>query len=161
MDAIRESTLEDLDIEEEETFTIDSNININEDDSFSNNKINLEEKNNIDDLPKIIEKRFTNAIIHNKLNEIKDIMSNYKNKININKPIGKSKKYSPIHFACMFGYSEMLQDLITKYNADSNLISKDGWSPIHISAFKGTMNILYILIKMKKVKLNLFLFFLF
>ena len=55
----------------------------------------------------------------------------------------------------MFGYSEMLQDLITKYNADCNLISKDGWSPIHISAFKGTMNILYILIKMKKVKLNL------
>jgi hypothetical protein len=82
-------------------------------------------------------------------------MSNYKNKIDINKPIGKSKKYSPVHFACMFGYSEMLQDLITKYKADCNLISRDGWSPIHISAFKGTMNILYILIKMKKVKLNL------
>ena len=155
MDAIRESTLEDLELEDEKTFNIDSNININKDDSFSNNKINLDEKNNIDNLPKIIEKRFTNAIIHNKLNEIKDIMSNYKNKLDINKPIGKSKKYSPIHFACMFGYSEMLQDLITKYNADCNLISKDGWSPIHISAFKGTMNILYILIKMKKVKLNL------
>ena len=55
----------------------------------------------------------------------------------------------------MLGYSEMLQDLITKYNADVNLLSKDGWSPIHLCAFKGNMNILYILIKIKRVKINL------
>ena len=106
-------------------------------------------------MPKIIEERFNNAIINNKINEFRDIMKHYRDKIDINKPIGQSQKYSPIHFASMFGYSEMLQDLITKYNADVNLISKDGWSPIHLCAFKGNMSILYILIKIKRVKINL------
>ena len=155
MDIIRESTLEDLDIEEEDSPKIDSGINTNENISIENNTIKIDEKNNIDDLSKIIEKRFTNAIIHNKLNELKDIMKNYNNIIDINKPIGKSKKYSPIHYASMFGYSEMLECLISKYNADINLISKDGWAPIHLCAFKGNMNILYILIKIKKIKINL------
>ena len=48
---------------------------------------NLKEKNNIDDLPKIIEKRYNNTIINNKLNEFKYIMNKYKNNIDINNKI--------------------------------------------------------------------------
>ena len=165
MDVIRESTLEDIESENEdnnEDIDIKNNIkeeeeeeNENEDNSIANNINNIKEKNNIYELSKIIEKRFNNAIINNKINEFRDIMRHYRDKIDINKPIGKSQKYSPIHFASMLGYSEMLQDLITKYSADVNLLSKDGWSPIHLCAFKGNMNILYILIKIKRVKINL------
>ena len=159
MDVIKESTLEDIESEYEDPkddFDINNNIIENEEDSFKNNHIIInEDKNNINEKFNIIEKCFINAIINNKLNEFRDIMKHYRNVIDINKPIGKSQKYSPIHFASMFGYSEMLQDLITKYNADVNLISKDGWSPIHLCSFLGTMNILYILIKIKKVKINL------
>ena len=164
MDVIRESTLEDIESVKKENNQdkkedIDININEeeeeNENNSLSNNINNIKDKNNIDELPKIIEERFNNAIINNKINEFRDIMKHYRDKIDINKPIGESQKYSPIHFASMFGYSEMLQDLITKYNADVNLISKDGWSPIHLCAFKGNMSILYILIKIKRVKINL------
>ena len=165
MDVIRESTLEDIESVKKENNQdkkedIDNNINEeeeeeNENNSLSNNINNIKDKNNIDELPKIIEERFNNAIINNKINEFRDIMKHYRDKIDINKPIGQSQKYSPIHFASMFGYSEMLQDLITKYNADVNLISKDGWSPIHLCAFKGNMSILYILIKIKRVKINL------
>ena len=164
MDVIRESTLEDIESVKKENNQdkkedIDNNINEeeeeNENNSLSNNINNIKDKNNIDELPKIIEERFNNAIINNKINEFRDIMKHYRDKIDINKPIGQSQKYSPIHFASMFGYLEMLQDLITKYNADVNLISKDGWSPIHLCAFKGNMSILYILIKIKRVKINL------
>ena len=84
-------------------------------------------------------------------------MRHFKDNLNINNPIGKSQKYSPIHFVSMFGYSEMMEDLIFKYYADVNLISKDGWSPLHISSFKGNNSIISILIKIKKTKFNLIL----
>ena len=139
MDIIKESPIEDLEIE--------------------NNEINikLEDNNDINNLNEIIKKRFTNSIINNKIDEFRDIMRHFKDNLNINNPIGKSQKYSPIHFVSMFGYSEMMEDLIFKYYADVNLISKDGWSPLHISSFKGNNSIISILIKIKKTKFNLIL----
>ena len=153
MDIINESPLEDFESENEEE---DLNNNINdENDSFKNN-INIENKdNNIQDLSKLIEKRFTNAIINNNLLLFREIIKHYKDKIEINKPLGKSQKYSPIHYVSIFGYSQMFIDLILKYNADVNLISRDGWSSLHICSFKGNINIIHILLKLKKIKFNI------
>ena len=155
MDVIKESTLEDIEIENENSLN-DSIIKI-DDENISENNIILEEQNNVDELYKIIEKRFINAIINNKIEEFRDIMKQYKNLIDINKPIGKSGKYSPVHFASMFGYAEMMKDLISKYSANINLISKDGWSPLHLCSYNGTINILNIFIQIKKVKFNMIL----
>ena len=155
MDVIKESTLEDIEIENENSLN-DSIIKI-DDENISENNIILEEQNNVDELSKIIEKRFINAIINNKIEEFRDIMKQYKNLIDINKPIGKSGKYSPVHFASMFGYAEMMKDLISKYSANINLISKDGWSPLHLCSYNGTINILNIFIQIKKVKFNMIL----
>ena len=144
MDTIKESILEDLDIEEK-PLNDDSNIN----------NINLNDKNELNDLSNIIENKYINSIINNDIDEFRDIMFSYENVIDINKPIEKSQCYSPIHYACMYGYSEMLKDILIKYKADINLISKDGWSPLHLCAFYGRMNILNILIKSKKLNFNL------
>ena len=144
MDTIKESILEDLEIEEK-PLNNDSN----------NSNIILNDKNELNDLSKIIENKFINSIINNDIDEFCDIMFSYKNVIDINKPIEESQNYSPIHYACMYGYSDMLKDILIKYKADINLISKDGWSPLHLCAFYGRMNILNILIKSKKLNFNL------
>ena len=154
MDTIKESTLEDFDIEDN-PFDNEPHIKNNENNSFSDNNIILDDKKEINDLSKTIENSYVNAIINNNIDEFRDIMFIYKNVININKPIGKSENYSPIHYACMFGYSDMLKDLLIKYKADYNLISKDGWSPLHLCAFNGRKNILNILIHSKKLNFNL------
>ena len=154
IDIIKESALEDIDIESED----ESDIKINEDDdddSFSKNDTKNEDKKNLKELPKIIEQKFFNAIINNKLEVVREILKHYKDLIDINKPIGKSQKYSPIHYVSLLGYSEMMKDMVHKYNADVNLLSTDGWSPLHLCAFMGNMNILKIFIKLKKLKPNI------
>lgn len=154
IDIIKESALEDIDIESED----ESDIKINEDDdddSFSKNDNINEDKKNLKELPKIIEQKFFNAIINNKLEVVREILKHYKDLIDINKPIGKSQKYSPIHYVSLLGYSEMMKDMVQKYNADVNLLSTDGWSPLHLCAFMGNMNILKIFIKLKKLKPNI------
>ena len=148
MDIIKESPLEDIEIEKNAVCS-DSDIKLSEDNSSNENNINLEIQNDVEDLSKIIEKRYINAIINNKIDEFKEIMKHFKDSINVNNPIGKSQKYSPIHYASMFGYSEIMNNLITIYNADVNLISKDGWSPFHLCAYSGTINTLKILIQTK------------
>ena len=154
MDIIKESPLEDIEIEKNAVCS-DSDIKLSEDNSSNENNINLEIQNDVEDLSKIIEKRYINAIINNKIDEFKEIMKHFKDSINVNNPIGKSQKYSPIHYASMFGYSEIMNNLITIYNADVNLISKDGWSPFHLCAYSGTINTLKILIQLKNINLNL------
>ena len=154
MDTIKESPLEDIEVENK-AICSDSDIKLSEDNSSIDNNINLEIKNDVDDISKIIEKRFINSIINNKTDEFKEIMDHYKDTIDVNKPIGKSQKYSPIHYACMFGYSEIVIYLITKYNVDVNLISKDGWSPLHLCAYSGTINVLNILIQLNHINFDL------
>ena len=154
MDTIKESPLEDIEIENKVVCS-DSDIKLSEDNSSIDNNINLEIKNDVDDISKIIEKRFINSIINNKTDEFKDIMNHFKDTIDVNKPIGESQKYSPIHYACMFGYTEIVINLITKYNADVNLICKDGWSPLHLCAYSGTINVLNILIQLNHINFDL------
>ena len=93
----------------------------------------------------------------NKLNEFRDIMSHYSDIININKSIGNKGIYSPIHYASIYGYSEMMEDLMNKYNADVNLISSNGWAPLHLSAYKGNIKIVNLLLKFKKTNFDLVL----
>ena len=154
MDIIKESPLEDLEIENK-AFCSDSDIKLSEDNSSNENNINLEIQNDEENISKIIEKRYINSIINNKIDEFKEIMRHFKDSIDVNKPIGKSQKYYPIHYASIFGYSEIMNNLITYYNADVNLISKDGWSPLHLCAFNGTINTLNILIKLKNINFDL------
>ena len=151
LDIIQESTIEDMDDPEIKSYSL-----INHSNSLNiNNIYDKSTNNNI--LNNIIEERFVNSIINNKIDEFNEIMEHYHEYININKPIGKMKKYSPIHFASIYEYCKMMEDLINKYHADVNLISLDGWTPLHISAYKGNINIVKILINFKKTNYDMIL----
>ena len=91
---------------------------------------------------KAIQDRLKKAIMTNNLEEFREIMDNRYDFIDINKPIDKFQKYSPIHYAALYGYFEMMQNLIEKYKADVNLVSSDKWSAIHLSAYKGYLELL-------------------
>ena len=155
MDIIQESSIEDMDDSQFRRFTLinQTTLNIN----------NIEEENNINnydnnkDFNKTREKRFINSLINNNLDEFKDIIKHYNEFIDINKPIGKNKKYSIIHYVSKFDNSSMMEELINKYNADVNLVSLDGWAPLHISAYKGNLKMINILINYKKTNFDLIL----
>ena len=148
MDTIKESSIEDMEDSEIKSISLTINNSINL-------EYNLSEKNN--DFNKIIKERFINSIIKNKLNEFREIIKNYSEFIDINKPIGKTKKYSAIHYVCMYEYCEMMEDLIHKYKADVNLISSNGWSPLHLCAYKGNLKIAKILLNFKKTNFDLYI----
>ena len=146
MDIIKESSIEDVDDTETKSYSLETSNHIN--------NIDFDDLNSFE---KIIEKRFVDAIMKNKLNEFRDIMSHYSDIININKSIGNKGIYSPIHYASIYGYSEMMEDLMNKYNADVNLISSNGWAPLHLSAYKGNIKIVNLLLKFKKTNFDLIL----
>ena len=146
LDIIKESSIEDVDDTQIKSYSLE-NIN--------SNHINNIDYDDINRFDKIIEKRFAYAIIKNKLNEFRDIMSHYSEIISINKPIGNKGIYSPIHYASFYGYYEMMEDLMNKYNADVNLISSNGWTPLHLSAYKGNIKIVNLLLKFKKTNFDL------
>jgi serum/glucocorticoid-regulated kinase 2 len=81
----------------------------------------------------------------------------YNEFIDINKPIGKNKKHSIIHYVSKYDNCAMMEELIYKYNADVNLISVDGWTPLHISAYKGNIKMINLLINYKKTNFDLIL----
>ena len=56
------------------------------------------------------------------------------------------KRMGFIHYASFYGFSEMADVLINKYNADVNLISNDNWSALHLSSFKGHRDIVRLLL---------------
>ena len=85
--------------------------------------------------------RLNKAIMGNNIEVFREIMSNHYDFIDIDKPIDKFQKYSPIHYAALYGYFEIIKDLIEKYKADINLVSQDKWSALHISAYKGFIEI--------------------
>ena len=145
MDIIKESTIEDMDDSEHKSNSL-----------FNPNSINI----NIiieNDFKKTIEERLFNVIINNKIDEFNEIMRHYNEFIDINKPIGNLKKYSAIHYVSKYEYSEMMEVLMNKYNADVNLVSFDGWSPLHISAYKGNLKIINTLIEFRKTNFDLVL----
>ena len=49
----------------------------------------------------------------------------------------------------------MMQNLIEKYKADVNLVSSDKWSAIHLSAYKGYLEVVNILIQHKETNCDL------
>ena len=102
-----------------------------------------------------IEERLNKAIMGNNLDAFHEIMDNHYNFIDINKPIDKYQKYSPIHYAALYGYFEMMKDLIEKYKADINLVSLDKWSALHLSAYKGYIEIVNLLIQYKEIDYDL------
>ena len=148
MDIIQESTIEDMDDFESKKNSAPKINSINNYILEDNNYINLNNE---------IEERLANSIINNKIDEFKEIMFHYNEFIDINKPIGCMKKYSAIHYACKYQYCDMFEELINNYHADVNLISSDGWAPLHISAFKGNLKIINILINFKKTNFDLLL----
>ena len=130
MDIIKESKLEDID-------------------DFHEN-----ENNNYDNY---INERFKKSIIENNIIEFREIMKDYYHLINIDNFLNSSKKYSAIHYACIYGYKDLLKDLINNYEADVNSISENEWGPLHISAYKGYLSIVYYLISFPKTNYDLVL----
>ena len=157
MEVIQESSLEDIDdTKETENKNYSLNDNNNIENNFDENISNKNDVNNNNEFNKNIEKRFAIYIINNKIKELNEIIIHYNKYIDINKPI-INKKYSAIHYASEMEYYEMMKDLITKYNANVNLISLDGWSPFHISAYKGNLRIITLLMNCKKTNYDLLL----
>ena len=99
--------------------------------------------------------RLNKAIMGNNIDVFREIMSNHYDFIDINKPIDKFQKYSPIHYAALYGYFEIMKGLIEKYKADINLVSQDKWSALHISAYKGYIEIVNLLIQRKDIDCDL------
>ena len=106
------------------------------------------------DSKKEIKEKLNKAILGNKLEDFIEIMENRYDFIDINSYLDNSK-YSPIHIAAMYGYVEMMENLINKYNADVNLISIDKWSALHLSSYKGHIDIVNILLQSKDINCNL------
>ena len=104
---------------------------------------------------KQIQERLNKAIMGNNLEVFREIMDNHSDFIDINKPIDKYQKYSPIHYAALYGYFEIMKDLIDKYKADINLISLDKWSALHLSSYKGYVEIVNLLIQRKDINCDL------
>ena len=158
LDTIKESAIEDMDDNTEiksRSYTNNSPKNYIKNDNDNDNFIFKDNINNT--FNKTIKDRFINSILNNKLNEFRDIIKIYNESIDINEPIGKTKQYSAVHFASMYEYCEMMDDLIYKYHADVNLISLDGWSPLHLCAYKGNLKIAQILLDYKKTNADLLL----
>ena len=102
-----------------------------------------------------IKERLNKAIMGNNLEVFREIMDNHSDFIDINKPIDKYQKYSPIHYAALYGYFEIMKDLIVKYKADINLVSLDKWSALHLSSYKGYVEIVNLLIQRKDINCDL------
>jgi ankyrin repeat protein/tRNA A-37 threonylcarbamoyl transferase component Bud32 len=149
MEIIKESTIED--IEDDYKY---SNSNINNYNIVKKNKIKFKNSPPKEYHNAILD-RLNKAIMSNNLDEFREIMDNRYDFIDINKPIDKFQKYSPIHYAALYGYFEMMKDLIEKYKVDVNLVSSDKWSAIHLSSYKGYVEVVNILIQYKETNCDL------
>ena len=141
MEIIKESTIEDIE------------------EDLKSNGIKKNKKKYKNSPPKEfhqrIQERLNKAIMGNNLEVFREIMDNHYNFIDINKPIDKYQKYSPIHYAALYGYLDIFKDLIEKYKADINLISSDKWSALHLSSYKGYIEIVNMLIQRKEIDCDL------
>ena len=102
-----------------------------------------------------ILERLIKSIMSNNLDIFREIMDNHYDFIDINKPIDKYQKYSAIHYAALYGYFEIMNDLVYKYKADINLVSLDKWSALHLSSYKGYIEIVNLLIQCKEIDCDL------
>ena len=102
-----------------------------------------------------IEERLNKAIMGNNMDVFHEIMDNHYDFIDINKPIDKFQKYSPIHYAALYGFFVIMKDLIEKYKADINLVSPDKWTALHLSSYKGYIDIVNLLIQRKDIDCDL------
>ena len=149
MEIIKESTIEDIEDDYKSSYSNINNYNLVK----KNKKIfkNSPPK----EFHKVILDRLNKAILGNNIEEFREILDNRYDFMDINKPIDKFQKYSPIHYAALYGYFEMMQDLIYKYKADVNLISSDKWSALHLSSYKGYVEVVNILIQYKETNCDL------
>ena len=152
MEIIKESTIEDIEDDYKSSITNAS--------SYSMVKKNRKVFKNSPpkEFHKVILDRLNKAIMTNNIDEFREILDNRYDFIDINKPIDKYQKYSPIHYAALYGYFEMVQDLIEKYKADVNLVSSDKsdkWSALHLSSFKGYIEVVNILLQCKETNCDL------
>ena len=108
----------------------------------------------IKERPKLVLEKFKKAIISNKLNEFREIMNCKYKFLDINAFL-ENNKYAPIHYAAIYGYAEMMEDLINKYNADVNLLSLDKWSALHLSSYKGHIMVVDTLLQCKETNIDL------
>ena len=149
MEIIKESTIEDIEDDYKS-----SNSNINSYNMVKKNKVKF--KNSPPkEYHKAILDRLNKAIMGNNLEEFREIMDNRYDFIDVNKPIDKFQKYCPIHYAALYGYFEMVKDLVEKYKADVNVISADKWSALHLSSYKGYVEVVNILIQYKEINCDL------
>ena len=150
MEIIKESTIEDIDDDYKSSLINATGFNVvKKNKRFFKNSPSKEFR-------KIILDRLNKAIMGNNIDEFREILDNRYDFIDINKPIDKYQKYSPIHYAALYGYFEMMQDLIDKYKADVNLVSSDNkWSALHLSSYKGYIEVVNILIQNKETNCDL------
>ena len=149
MDIIKESTIEDIEDDYKS-----SNLNVNNHSLIKRNRVKTKNSPS-KEYHKAIKERLNKAIMGNNLEEFREILDNKYEFIDINKPIDKFQKYSPIHYAALYGYFEMMKDLVEKYKADVNLISSDKWSALHLSSYKGYVEVVNILIQNKDINCDL------
>ena len=106
---------------------------------------------NNDDITDIIN----STIKSNHVQQFRELMDQYDQTYDVN---NKWKSgWAPIHYASFYGFSEIADVLINKYNADVNLISNDNWSALHLSAFKGHQDIVRLLLSNNNTDVDLLL----
>ena len=106
---------------------------------------------NNDDITDIIN----STIKSNHVQQFRELMDQYDQTYDVN--MKWKSGWAPIHYASFYGFSEIADVLINKYNADVNLISNDGWSALHLSSFKGHQDIVRLLLSNNNTNVDLLL----
>ena len=117
-----------------------------------------DEKNKISNNNSFIQRRLSIYKLKNNFNKVKrqnscENFSKYKF-LDVNAFL-ENNKFAPIHYAAIYGYAEMMEDLINKYKADVNLISVDKWSALHLSSYKGHIMVVDTLLQCKETNFDL------
>lgn len=92
-----------------------------------------------------------NSVKNNNITHFRELMDQYDD-FDIDSQ--NSTGWSALHYACIFGFSEIALDLITKYKANVNIKNTDEWTPLHLAAFKGHQEIVKILLSSPETDIN-------
>ncbi len=92
-----------------------------------------------------------NSVKNNNVQQFRELMEQYDN-FDVNS-LG-STGWTPLHYACFFGYPEIALDLITKHKANVNIPNIEEWTPLHLCSFKGHQEIVKILLSFPETDVN-------
>jgi ankyrin repeat protein len=93
-----------------------------------------------------------NSVKNNNIQQLKELIDTY-DSFDINQK--NNSGWNALHYACVFGYTELALELITKHKANVNLANGEDWSPLHLCSFKGHQEIVKILLSNPDTDVNL------